>query len=399
MNCEFHSHYPFALKDGVTQAFAIDFLVHKQSTPPTRWTEPAEIDDDWMRLMILSQAIVTARKEEARVGMRRDPGGYRYWLKNRSSAFLQKRMNEMQTINLVASDTPLPSITHFPPGSWALHLAFALCKPYISRDDTDFYIIDNPVKKEWVFKVPYIAPSQWKGALRSAMMQELVARLNAGQVDKDRLKDKFNEERLRLYRLFGNEKDGTSDFLNRSLARHLLGAVPESEQGREDWKKSLEDKTKEVEEGFENALRDNGYRRGDIEGFQGSLHFYPTYFDSIGLEVINPHDRETGAGKNPIYFECVPAVKRNADGKAVNTIGTFSLLYVPLVGPEVSEAEAKKQARGDLEAVAMGIKAMMTRYGFGAKTSSGFGVATVEPDEAKIEPSDFRDAWLSGWGG
>ncbi|MDM7911767.1 MAG: RAMP superfamily CRISPR-associated protein [Methanotrichaceae archaeon] len=258
-----------------------------------------------------------------------------------------------------------------------MHFSFTLLKPYISRDDTDFYIIDNPVKKEWVFKVPYIAPSQWKGALRSAMMQELVAKLNAGKIDKD----KFIEERLRLYRLFGNEKDGTSDFLNCTLARHLLGAVPESEQGRE--KKSLEAKTREVETEFETVLRDKGYRKGEIEGFQGSLHFYPTYFDRIGLEVINPHDRETGAGKNPIYFECVPT----------DTSGSFTLLYVPLVGPEVSEGEAKE----DLEAVARGIKAMMTRYGFGAKTSSGFGVATVEPEEAKVEPSDFRDAWLSGW--
>jgi len=75
MNCEFHSHYPFALKDGVAQAFAIDFLVRKQPNPPTRWTEPREIEDDWMRLMILSQAVATDYKEQARVGMRRDAGG------------------------------------------------------------------------------------------------------------------------------------------------------------------------------------------------------------------------------------------------------------------------------------------------------------------------------------
>lgn len=361
MKSEFMAQYPFALKDGVAQAFAIDFLVHKQSTPPTRWTEPAEIDDDWMRLMILSQAIASPYKEQARVGLRRDPGGYAYWLKNGASAFLKMRLNEMRALELVTSNISSPQII-FPPGSWTLQFSFTLRKPYISRDDTDFYIIDNPVKKEWVFKVPYIAPSQWKGALRSAMMQDLVADLNAGKIDKD----KFIEERLRLCRLFGNEKDGTSDFLKRSLARHLLGAVPESERGREDWTKSLEAKSKEIEEEFENALRDNDYRRGDIDGFQGSLHFYPTYFDRIGLEVINPHDRETGAGKNPIYFECVPA----------GTSGTFTLLYVPLVGPEVSEKEAKK----DLEAVARGIKAMMTRYGFGAKTSSGFGVAKDESD-------------------
>ena len=379
MKYELMSQYPFFLKDSVTQAFTIDFLVHKQSEPPTRWTETSEIDDDWMRLMLLSQAIASPYKEQARVGMRRDAGGYRYWLKSRSSAFLQKRLHEMRAINLTASDAHNPSISRLPHGSWSLNISFTLRKPYISQDDTDFYIIDNPVKKEWVFKVPYIAPSQWKGALRSAMMQELVSWLNCGQIDEG----DFKEERLRLWRLFGNEKDGTSDFLNRSLARHLMGSMPEDEEGKHEWKKRLEAKTKEVDESFESELSHRGYHVGDIEGFQGCLHFYPTYFDRIGLEVINPHDRETGAGKNPIYFECVPA----------GTKGTFTLLYVPLFGPEVTEEEAK----ADLKAVARGVKAMMTRYGFGAKTSSGFGVADEKSVEAKTEPSDFKQAWLDGW--
>jgi CRISPR-associated protein Cmr2 len=148
---------------------------------------------------------------------------------------------------------------------------------------------------------------------------------------------------------------------------------------------SKEEQVKEIAKAFESELVRKSYRKGDIEGFQGSLHFYPTYFDRIGLEVINPHDRETGAGNNPIYFECVPD----------KTLGTFALLYVPLVGPEVSEEEAKQ----DLAEVANGVKEMMTRYGFGAKTSSGYGTATTDPEKARIEPSesDFMQAWLDGW--
>ncbi|HPW72367.1 MAG TPA: RAMP superfamily CRISPR-associated protein [Methanothrix sp.] len=289
-----------------------------------------------------------------------------------------------QEISLNDLEKFQPGIPHdfssiFPPSSWSLHLSFTLRKPYISRDDTDFYILDNPVKKEWIFKVPYIAPSQWKGALRSAMMQELVSGLNCGQIDEGG----FKEERLRLWRLFGNEKDGTSDFLNRSLARHLMGSMPEDEEGKHEWKKRLEAKTKEVDESFESELSHRGYHVGDIEGFQGCLHFYPTYFDRIGLEVINPHDRETGAGKNPIYFECVPA----------GTKGTFTLLYVPLFGPEVTEEEAK----ADLKAVARGVKAMMTRYGFGAKTSSGFGVVDEEQVNAMLEPKGYQDIWQEAW--
>jgi CRISPR-associated protein Cmr2 len=172
-----------------------------------------------------------------------------------------------------------------------------------------------------------------------------------------------------------------------------MGEIPEDEQGKQDWEKNFIFKTKEVEKDFEKRIKGECYRKGDIEGFQGSLHFYPTYFDRMGLEVINPHDREGGAGMNPIYFECVPAITRDKDGKEVHTGGTFTLLYVPIVGPEVSEEGAKK----DLEAVARGIGAMMTHYGFGAKTSSGFGVAKVEPDKANVEPLDFKQAWLDGW--
>ena len=170
MKYEFMSQYPFFQKDGVTQAFAIDFLVHKQPNTPTHWTEPSEIEDDWMRLMILSQSIATPYKEQARSGMRRDPGGYSYWLKNRSSVFLHRRLDEMKAFNLSVSEAILPSITDFPHGSWTLDVPFTLRKSYISRDDTDFYIIDNPVKKEWVFKVPYVVQPV-EGALRSAMVR------------------------------------------------------------------------------------------------------------------------------------------------------------------------------------------------------------------------------------
>ena len=47
-----------------------------------------------------------------------------------------------------------------------IKIIFNLRKPYLSRDDEDFYIIDNPIVKERVFKVPYIRSTTWKGALR-----------------------------------------------------------------------------------------------------------------------------------------------------------------------------------------------------------------------------------------
>jgi len=112
-----------------------------------------------------------------------------------------------------------------------------------------------------------------------------------------------------------------------------------------------------------------------MEGFQGALYFYPTFFTRLSLEVINPHDRQSNAGKQPIYFECVP------DGAH----GTFSLLYAPfdLIGAD--EAEIRRQALEDLQLVAEGLQAMFLTYGFSAKRTSGYGVA-----EDKIIKGEIR---------
>ena len=359
MKSEFLAQFPLALQKDSTQRSAIAWLVNQSTRLPARWPEIAQIEDDWARLEILSQAIITGRKEEARMGTRRMSGGLRYWMEHHAETFFHRQLGYMSDLKLAPT---FPHLSRFPPGTWAVQVTFTLRKPYISKDDVDFYILDNPVKKEWVFKVPYVAPSQWKGALRAAMVRELVMAFGEGEINED----EFVEKRLQMYRLFGNEKDGTAEFLNRTLARFRVGSPPQ-ENGKEatrQWRERLERETKVVAEEFESALRENGYRVGDIEGFQGRLHFYPTFFDRIGLEIINPHDREKGAGKHPIYFECVPP----------ETSGIFTLLYVPIGGGPKDEATCK----ADLEAVAKGIRAMFTTYGFGAKTSSGYGVAKIE---------------------
>jgi CRISPR-associated protein Cmr2 len=89
--------------------------------------------------------------------------------------------------------------------------------------------------------------------------------------------------------------------------------------------------------------------------------FYPTFFNLIDVEVINPHSRKTRAGTHPIYLECVP----------IGAQGTFSLLYVPfdLIGKE--ESDIKQQSLADLELIAEGLSAMFLTYGFSAKRTSG----------------------------
>ncbi|KKM11697.1 hypothetical protein SY88_07165 [Clostridiales bacterium PH28_bin88] len=186
------------------------------------------------------------------------------------------------------------AFAYMPPLSFILQIPFQLEKPYISRDECDFYLFDNPLRKEKIFKeVPMVAATSWKGVLRAALWQL------------DYKKD--NEVTIRLL----------------------------------------------------------GNLRGSEEGQAGRLYFYPTFFDQIGLEVINPHSRETGVGERGILMECVPR----------GTIGKLLLLYVPFGPVDQSEQERRVEVAQDLEVLAEGVQAMLTTYGFGAKTSSGFGTA------------------------
>jgi len=307
--------------------------------------------DLWFRILLLVQALVTQSKTYAQTGERLEkPAGLRKLIEERQfdKFFREQHQKFIEPFSLQSS---LKDLSLFSPGSWVIQFTFTLRKSYISRDDTDFYIIDNPVKKEWVFKVPYVAPSQWKGALRAAMVRQLVEWWQDSD-NPDRTPEEFARRRFRQTLLFGDEKGEEPGSL-KALARYL------DEMGGQ-----------EAAQHYRCLVR--RYFKADADEplphYQGRLHFYPTYFDRIGLEVINPHDRETGAGKWPIYFECVPQ-----DAK-----GTFTLLYVPLSGD--SDNEAQK----DLRNVARGIYAMMTTYGFGAKTSSGFGVAKDEVEGGQL---------------
>jgi CRISPR-associated protein Cmr2 len=200
---------------------------------------------------------------------------------------------------------PKIDISYLPEYSFILQFKFTLKKPYISRDEQDFYIIDNPIRKDKVFGHPYVAPSSWKGSLKAALWQ---------------LGHKADNEEIR--RIFGNER-----------------SAEEHERIR-----------------------------------AGRLHLFPTFFSEKSLEIINPHDRERRVGTIPIFIESVPA----------NTSGLFTLLYVPfdLIGKE--ENVTKKQMVEDIQLINSGLNAMFMDYGFGAKTSSGYGIAKSDVTDGLI---------------
>ncbi|AEG59448.1 hypothetical protein [Desulforamulus ruminis] len=236
----------------------------------------------------------------------------------------------------------ISAIQQMPWFSFLLQIPFKLRKPYLSKNEEAFYLLENPLRREKIFKTPMEAASGWKGALRAAMLQQL-ARWWTGLETLEKAervnRKKFVSRRLQLIRLFGTER-GFYEKDNRYLDK-LGGKLQTC------W--------------FQRCLR---FSMTDSGFIAGRLHFFPTFFQEVGLEVINPHDSKTGTGseKGPILLECVP---QKAEG-------VFTLLYVP-VGS--FDTNCRKEVARDLEFLADGIKAMLTQYGFGAKTGSGFGIA------------------------
>ena len=269
-----------------------------------------------------------------------------------ATALIAKQWPALRTLGLLQPSMLLDSL---PPGSWFLQFAFTLAKPWISKDDDPFYVAEsvNPVRKDKVFKVPVMSAAAWKGLLRWTLMRTRLA------LKKDSLTPKrFAQERFVQTLLFGDEK-GEEGGATKDFAAYLDALQP---QARPE---------------YERLLRAYYDLKADdpLPHHSGRLMFYPTFFDLIDVEVINPHSRRTKAGTHPIYLECVPAGAQ----------GTFSLLYVPfdLIGQP--EGEIKKQAAEDLQRVAEGLQAMFLTYGFSAKRSSGYGVAKETVTDGRIE--------------
>jgi hypothetical protein len=59
-------------------------------------------------------------------------------------------------------------IGRLPPWSALITLEVRLTRPFFSREDVSFYPTENPLKKEWIFGVPYLSAAGVKGLLRWA---------------------------------------------------------------------------------------------------------------------------------------------------------------------------------------------------------------------------------------
>ncbi|PWH13946.1 MAG: hypothetical protein DDG60_09565 [Anaerolineae bacterium] len=98
-------------------------------------------------------------------------------------------------------ERPKIDLDGLPAASWFLQFTFTLAKPYISKDDNPFYIIDNPIVRDKVFRLPMVRPTSWKGNLYSALWQ--MGYDKQGEAQLQRLfGDIRDEEQGRAGRLF-----------------------------------------------------------------------------------------------------------------------------------------------------------------------------------------------------
>lgn len=242
-----------------------------------------------------------------------------------------------------------------------------LISPYYSSDDDDFYLIDNPVLKEKVFKNPMIRGSGWKGAISSSFV-ELINEASG-------LSEKRNLIKSYL-RIFGT---GSEDFrkLEQGLKKYLKNqnktlSVKEIasfllfDLGIKLDKDLIEALNKDPMEAVEKVLwsevKNNKNIPVYLQSHKGRAIFYPTYFDKLSLEIINPHDRQTRAGTNPIHYEVVPKY----------TKGLLQLVYIPHDGILTKAEDLKKEVEADLKNLRRAVQ-KVSENGVGAKTKLGWG--------------------------
>ncbi|GBD31892.1 hypothetical protein HRbin33_00853 [bacterium HR33] len=200
----------------------------------------------------------------------------------------------------------------------AMEVEFELLTSWYSKDDRLFHVLDNPVRKDKIFGVPYMAAASWKGMLRWA------CRMQAG------------------------------------LREHL-------EQGKrfEDWNDP------------DWILHLFGNEKGEEKKFhEGALVFYPTWFDKIGFEVINPHHRSRRAGTQPIYYEVVPGRRPSENDESTyeeGGKGRLRLLYAPWPG-----MKGTMRLADWLPSFLQAIEDLLTQYGISAKRTVGWGTAEIK---------------------
>ncbi|MBD3180847.1 hypothetical protein GF312_01045 [Candidatus Poribacteria bacterium] len=270
---------------------------------------------------------------------RDNDGLYRKWL-SRFSGSINTTINQMKDMGVTYPQDIDWSV--LPNDSYMLTVNFSLDSHLTTRDDTDYYIIENPMCKDTAFKIPMMRASSWKGYLRWSCVHRLIQDIhNLNDLNQ---RDRLIKSRIQLSLLFGNEQGVEVDS---ARGETYLDDIFSKKFGHD----SIIQYRKQMK-----AISSRGMMKG-------KLHFYPTFFNKINLDIINPHKLETKSGENPILMEVAPRERRQTHGVV--------LLYAPLCG---GSSGTSFTAKSDLLTVVQALEELMLIYGFSAKRTSGYGI-------------------------
>jgi CRISPR-associated protein Cmr2 len=268
-------------------------------------------------------------------------------------------------------------VKKLPKYSFTVCVNFKLLEPYFSKDDDEFYIIQNPILKEHVFKVPMVRGSSWKGALAGAFRKLFNEKDNNTKIN-----TKIIESYLRIFgagsesikeiESYLKEKSkNLEDFKNNILEfilfelgmkitkKDIDGFEKDTGNGKNEQSNVIDFLSKKIIEKFKKYQSN---LPTDFQTHKGRAIFYPTYFDKISLEIINPHDRRKRAGTVPIHYEVVPK----------DTEGILQIVYIPFDGVLKEDKDLKEEVEQDLKWLCKAIK-NLANEGIGAKTKLGWG--------------------------
>ncbi|MER2623581.1 MAG: RAMP superfamily CRISPR-associated protein [Accumulibacter sp.] len=232
-------------------------------------------------------------------------------------------------------------ISVLPAFSAALTLRFQLLTPLLTRDDDPFYLFDNPVRKDHVYGVPFLAAASVKGLAADAFQRGFPHRLPWKELGKK----SDDQSRTLRYRQ------------DNQIAKRLFGIASDDPQ--------------------------------ELASEAGRLHFSPVWFSHVQYLVMNPSrtDKDgkpdgSGIGTQPIQFEAVAPVTEK--GKPVQAeIGFF---YFNPAGARDSD---ETTARTDIACFLGALAAWWPALGLGAKRLAGYGA--IAPLSAICRATGYAD--------
>lgn len=250
---------------------------------------------------------------------------------------------------IAAGLTRPPNIALYPAGSALLTLKFRLLSPLLTRDDDPFYLFDNPVRRDHIFGVPYLAAASVKGLAFDAYQRGFPNAEIAEALDPELSPVARSMARTRQFRL----QDGEGD--DKGHARRLFGLADDG------LKSTVDDQPEEPSQA-------------------GRLHFSPVWFPAVQYLVMNPGDAKTGLGTIPIQFEAI--APHTANNKPVEA--EIQVVYFNPAGTRDSDTAT---VRADLARWLAAVAVWWPVLGLGAKRLAGYGA--IEPVSACCQARDW----------